>query len=113
VYRQQSTAGDYLTMIQHALLLAGAAVGLRGRWRRAWPLAASVVAFSLLYMAVMAQVPYIVAVMPLLVALSAIACTEIGAQVRTGLRRGVGGSHPAATRVPRRAVGGPGNSPFL
>jgi len=77
-YHQRSTAGDYLTMIQQGLLLAGGAVGLRGRWRRAWPLAASVVAFSLVYMAVMAHLPYIVAVIPLLVALSAIACTELG-----------------------------------
>jgi hypothetical protein len=99
VYRQQSTAGDYLTMIQHALLLAGGAVGLRGRWRRAWPLAASVVAFSLVYMAAMAHVLYIVAVIPLLVALSAIACTEIGAQARPVLRWRVGGSQPAAPRA--------------
>jgi hypothetical protein len=92
VYHQRNTAGDYLTMIQHALLLAGGAVGLRGRWRRGWPLAVSVVAFSLLYMAVMTHLPYIVAVIPLLVALSAIACTAIGAQVRTALSRGGGGS---------------------
>lgn len=73
VYRQESTTGDHLTMIQHGLLLIGGAIGLRGRWRRAWPLAASVAAFSLIYMAVMAHLPYIVPVMPLLVALSAIA----------------------------------------
>jgi hypothetical protein len=51
-----------------------------------------VVAFSLLYMAVMTHLPYIVAVIPLLVALSAIACTAIVAQVRPALSRGVGGS---------------------
>lgn len=79
-YGQQDTPGDYLTMIQHALLLAGGAVGLRGRWRRAWPLAASVAALSLLYMAVMALVTYVVAVVPLLVALSAIACTDIASK---------------------------------
>jgi hypothetical protein len=83
-YHLTNTVGDYLTVIQHALLLAGAALGLRGRWRLAWPLAASVVASSLLYMLVMAHLPYAVAVVPLLVALTAIACIEIGSHVRLG-----------------------------
>lgn len=81
VYRQASTAGDYIVMVQHALLLAGAMLGLRGRWRRAWPLAASVVAWSLLYMAVMAHVTYVVAIMPLLVVLSAMACVDLGSRM--------------------------------
>jgi hypothetical protein len=79
VYRRQSGPGDYLTMIQHALLLLGAVVGLRGRWRRAWPLGVSVVVFSLIYMAVMAHSLYVVPIIPLLVALSAIACTDLAA----------------------------------
>ena len=82
VYRQQPTTGDYATMVQHGLLLVGGAIGLRFRWRRGWPLALSVAVFSLVYMAVMAQMLYIVAVVPLLVALSAIACTEIWARAR-------------------------------
>ncbi len=80
-YRQHDTPGDYLTMIQHALLLAGGAVGLRHRWRQAWPLAASVAALSLLYAAVMAHVSYVVTVVPMLVALTAIACMEIADRV--------------------------------
>lgn len=78
VYRQQNTWGDYLLMTQHALLLAGAMLGLRGRWRRAWPLAASVIAVTLLHMAVMAHVTYVVAVVPLLVTLTAISCAGTG-----------------------------------
>jgi 4-amino-4-deoxy-L-arabinose transferase-like glycosyltransferase len=86
VYRQQPTIGDYATMLQHGLLLVGGAVGLRLRWRRGWPLGLSVAVFSLVYMAVMAQMLYIVAVVPLLVALSAIACAEIWARARARLR---------------------------
>ena len=82
VYRQQPTIGDYATMLQNALLLVGGAIGLRLRWRRGWPLGLSVAVFSLVYMAVMAQMLYIVAVVPLLVALSAIACAEIWARAR-------------------------------
>jgi 4-amino-4-deoxy-L-arabinose transferase-like glycosyltransferase len=101
VYRRQSTTGDYLTMIQHALLLLGGIVGLRGRWHRAWPLAAGVVAFSLIYMAVMAHLPYIVPVMPLLVALSAIAAAELGARVRASETGGVAGPEPAPATTGR------------
>jgi hypothetical protein len=93
VYRQQNTTGDHLIMLQHALLLAGGALGLRGRWRRAWPLATSVVAFSLVYMAMMAHMTYIVAIIPLLVALTAIAVSDIGAQVRRSLSRAMVDSH--------------------
>lgn len=99
VYRQRNTADDYLIMVQHALLLAGGILGLRARWRRAWPLAASVFAFCLLYMAVMAHMTYVAAVMPLLVALSAIACTDVGNQVRLKLTRLLVGSHQAGARA--------------
>jgi 4-amino-4-deoxy-L-arabinose transferase-like glycosyltransferase len=86
VYRQQPTTGDYATMLQHGLLLAGGAIGLCLRWRRGWPLGLSVAVFSLVYMAVMAQMLYIVAVMPLLVALSAIACAEMWARAQVRQR---------------------------
>ncbi|MBA2459282.1 MAG: hypothetical protein H0V43_10060, partial [Gemmatimonadales bacterium] len=82
VYGQKNSPGDYLTVIQHVLLLAGGALGLRGRWRQAWPLAATVVGFTLAYMAVMAHLPYIVPMAPLLVALSATACLDIVRRVR-------------------------------
>ena len=78
VYGKHNAVGDYVIMIQHALLLGAGIIGLRGRWRQAWPLAVSVVAFSLLYMAVMAHLPYIVPVVPLLVAFSAITCVQVG-----------------------------------
>jgi hypothetical protein len=80
VYNKPNAAGDYLIAIQHGLFLVLGIIGLRGRWRQAWPLALSVVAFSLVCMAVMAHMPYIVPVMPVLVALSAVACTQIGQQ---------------------------------
>jgi 4-amino-4-deoxy-L-arabinose transferase-like glycosyltransferase len=86
VYRQQPTTGDYATMLQHGLLLAGGAIGLCLRWRRGWPLGLSVAVFSLVYMAVMAQMLYIVAVLPLLVALSAIACAEMWARAQVRRR---------------------------
>jgi hypothetical protein len=96
VYRRQNSPGDYLTMIQHALLLVGGVVGFRGRWRRAWPLAVSVAVFSLIYMAVMAHLLYVVPIVPLLVALSAIACTDLAATLlRTNpSRRGFPGPDP-------------------
>ena len=78
VYRIPDTAGDYVMMLQQALLLAGGLAGLRGNWRQAWPLAASVAAFSLLYMAVMSHLPYIIPIMPLLAALSAAAIVRYG-----------------------------------
>jgi hypothetical protein len=97
VYRQRNTARDYVIMVQHALLLAGGILGLRARGRRAWPLAASVFAFCLLYMAVMAHMTYVAAIVPLLVALSAMACTDVGNQVRLALTRVLAVSH---TRAP-------------
>ncbi len=76
-YRQRNSPGDYLTMIQHGLLLVGAVVGLRGRWRVAWPLAATAAAWSLLFMGVMAHLAYVGSIVPLLVVLTAAACTSL------------------------------------
>jgi 4-amino-4-deoxy-L-arabinose transferase-like glycosyltransferase len=87
VYRQRDTMGEQLIMVQHALLLTGGILGLRARWRRAWPLALSVLGVCLLHMAVMAHMTYVAAVVPLLVALSALACTDAGRQVGLGLSR--------------------------
>lgn len=72
-YGLHSSALDYLMMAQQALLLMLAVVGLRRvGWRRAWPFLASVLIFSLAYMAVNGQLRYLVPVMPLLVSLSAV-----------------------------------------
>jgi 4-amino-4-deoxy-L-arabinose transferase-like glycosyltransferase len=70
-------ASDYLMILQHGLLLGTAVAGLRRMWSRAWPLVLSVGALSLLYMAVIARLHYIVPVMPLIVALSATTCTSV------------------------------------
>jgi hypothetical protein len=80
-YRQRNSTDDYLLVVQHVLLLAGAVVGLRGRGRRAWPLLLAVAALSLLHMAVMAHITYVASVVPLLVTLSAIACADLTAKV--------------------------------
>jgi hypothetical protein len=86
VYGKPNTAGDYVIMVQHALLLVAGGLGLRGHWRRAWPLAASVAAFTLLYMVVSGHVTYIVPVVPLLVTLSAVACARAGYWLSLRLR---------------------------
>jgi 4-amino-4-deoxy-L-arabinose transferase-like glycosyltransferase len=70
-YHQRNSAGDYLLIIQHALLLAGGALALRKHWSQAWPLGVTGAAFTLLYMAVMAHITYVLPVIPLLVALTA------------------------------------------
>jgi len=78
VYGRKDTVGDNIMVIQHIFLLAGAMIGLRGRFQRAWPLVVSIVSFSGIYIAVMAHLPYIVSIVPGLVALSAIALTQLG-----------------------------------
>jgi hypothetical protein len=75
-YGKVNAAGDYVMALQHVFLLAGGWIGLRARCQQVWPLILSVVSFSGLYMAVMAHLPYIVPVVPGLVALSAIALAQ-------------------------------------
>jgi 4-amino-4-deoxy-L-arabinose transferase-like glycosyltransferase len=77
VYGKQNNTVDRLILIQHALLLAAGAIGLLRRYRVAWPLGVGVAAFSLLCMAIMAHIPYIAPVMPLLVVLSAFAFIRV------------------------------------
>jgi len=75
-YNKQNNQVDQLILLQHGLLLSGALVGLSGRirdsWRAVWPLATCMAVYNLLYMAVMAHIPYIIPIMPLFVSLSAI-----------------------------------------
>ena len=80
-------------VIQHIFLLAGGLIGLRGRFWQAWPVVLSVVAFSGLYMAVMAHLPYIIPAVPGLVALSAIALMQMGSSLTKTLNRGEKATH--------------------
>jgi 4-amino-4-deoxy-L-arabinose transferase-like glycosyltransferase len=76
VYGQADTLADYVMAIQNLFFLAGGLIGLRGRLSQVWPLLLSVVSFSLLYMAVMSHIAYIVPIVPMLVTLTAIAITQ-------------------------------------
>jgi hypothetical protein len=46
-------------------------MGLRGNWSQAWPLVVGAVFLSLAYMAVVAQMRFVVPVMPMVISLSA------------------------------------------
>jgi hypothetical protein len=75
VYGLQDNLSDRVIGLQQIFFLLMGIVGSWRYWSRAWPLALSVSAFTGLYMAVMAHLPYIVPVMPLVVMLSALALT--------------------------------------
>jgi 4-amino-4-deoxy-L-arabinose transferase-like glycosyltransferase len=77
-YGMTQTVGDLLQSLQQGCLLAAGFVGLRGRWRRAWPVAATIGAVSLSYILVIARLRYVVPLMPLVVVLSALGCAAIG-----------------------------------
>jgi hypothetical protein len=77
VYGKQDTLGDHIMAIQNLFLLIGGFIGLRGRLKQVWPLIVTVISFSLIYMAVMAQIAYIVPVVPPLIVLSAIAIMQL------------------------------------
>lgn len=62
---------DHFIMVFQAILLILALIGLRQNVRRTWPLWGSTVAMSLIYMAVDSQLLYLMAVMPLVISLSA------------------------------------------
>lgn len=61
---------DYWIMILQGMLLVLVLLGLRGNLKRSWPLWSSVAALSLIYMAVDAQLLYLIPVMPLAISLS-------------------------------------------
>jgi hypothetical protein len=88
VYGKTNTAGDYLILVQHALLLMAGVAGLAGRWRQAWPLAAAVAAFSLLCMAVMAHLPYVVPAVAPLVVLAALGMGRVFGMMAQRNQRG-------------------------
>jgi len=74
-YSQRNSALDLVMMAQQLVLKVAGIVGVWKLGRRAWPLVVSVIAFSLIYMAVQAHLAYIIPVMPLVVALVAVAVT--------------------------------------
>jgi hypothetical protein len=88
VYGKVNTPGDSMMVFQNLFFLVAGLIGLRGRFRQAWPLVLSVVSFSGLYIAVMAHLPYIIPVVPGLVALSAIAVMHIFPFLIKKLNRG-------------------------
>lgn len=68
----------YFTVAQQGLLLLAAIIGLCAAWRRTWLLGLSIIAVTILYMAVVGRVLYLVPVMPLTIVLCAIGCQRIG-----------------------------------
>jgi hypothetical protein len=76
-YGLNPTLLDDLFIVYHALLLATAILGLRGSWRRTWPLAMSIAVVTLLYMATVSRVRYLVIVMPFVITLSALGTFQI------------------------------------
>ena len=63
---------DYLLMVEQAFLLVLAVIGAFKLGRKTWPLSLSIGAICLVHMAVIAQLRYLVPVMPLAMVLSAI-----------------------------------------
>jgi 4-amino-4-deoxy-L-arabinose transferase-like glycosyltransferase len=63
---------DYLLMAEQAMLLVLATIGTLKLGRATWPLTLSIIAICLVHMAVIAQLRYLVPVMPLVMVLSAI-----------------------------------------
>jgi hypothetical protein len=85
----QTLASDpgYLAELQQVLLVAGGALGaLTIPWRRCWPATSTIIVVGLTYMAVDGQLRYLVSVAPLLMVLSAIACTQVGERLGGKLR---------------------------
>jgi hypothetical protein len=79
---------DYALMFQHGFFLTTAVLGFARVWPRGWPLALSVIAMSLAYMAVIGRIRLIVPVMPLTIALSAIACAKLAQSIERRLTHG-------------------------
>lgn len=88
VYGKPNTLADWIMALQHLLLLVGAVIGLRGNSRQIWPLVVSVASFTCLYMAVIAHLAYIVAVVPGLVVLTAMGLSRLGSSFLKNLNQG-------------------------
>ncbi|HSB01026.1 MAG TPA: glycosyltransferase family 39 protein [Anaerolineales bacterium] len=68
---------DQFIMVFQAVLLIFALIGLRGDLRRTWPLWGSVLAISLIYMAVDSQLLYLMPIVPLVISLSAAGANKL------------------------------------
>ena len=69
-------------MVENCLLLIAGIVGIQGMWRRTWPLTVSLVAFTIIHLAVASRMRYVLAVVPLLLALAAPGFIKIGKKAR-------------------------------
>lgn len=81
-YAEGLHAVDYFLMIEQLVLLVAATIGLRGKWRQAWPLAVGVISLTFACMAVDARLRYILPAMPLTVSLASLAFTRVEQQWR-------------------------------
>ena len=72
-YGKETGVLDLLMLVQQALLLVLALLGLRYAPRRAWPLVFCVLVLSMAYMAIVARLRYVIPVMPVVILLAAIA----------------------------------------
>jgi len=70
-YGRESSSTDYAVMLYQGLLLLLAIFGLHRSGGRTWPLWGSILAVSLIYMAVDSRLLYVIPVMPLVISLSA------------------------------------------
>ncbi len=80
-YRVPVQIGDYLIFVQQGFLLVTAVLGLYVTWRRSWLLGMNILVVTLLHMAVISQLRYLIIVMPLTVTLSAIGLTNLPASL--------------------------------
>jgi 4-amino-4-deoxy-L-arabinose transferase-like glycosyltransferase len=75
-YGRETNRYSYLIMIIQAMLLILARLGLK-KASSAWPVGGSILAISLVYMAVDARLLYVMPVMPLLISLSAVGAKSL------------------------------------
>jgi len=76
-YGRQTNRYSYLIMIIQALLLALALAAIRKNIKQTWPLWGSILAVTLVYMAVDARLLYVMPVMPLVISLSAVGVKKL------------------------------------
>jgi len=68
---------DYAVMVYQGILLILALFGLHRAVWRTWPLWGTILAVSLMYMAVDSRLLYVIPVMPLVISLSAVGAMQL------------------------------------